>query len=353
MKKINIGQRFIDKEEPCFVVAEAGSNHNGSIEQAKRMIDVAADSGADAVKFQVFRVKTMYPNKPIDVKYLKNMGIEEDLYSIIKRYEMPYEWLDELCGYAKKRDINFMATPFDVEGVKILNPYVSVYKIASYEALYGDLIEAVKRTGKPVFISLGGCSEREVDLLMEKLLYDYVDKTVLLHCIAKYPAPLNQINLKVIPYLSEKYNVHVGYSDHTAEPLTAPMIAVGLGAKVIEKHFTLSKMLPGPDHAFALEPDELKDMIEAIRATEITIKDYQMRKSIQPCEKELYYYKRCLYYKKDLPKGHMLSRSDVLVLRNTGTKCHYFNPLEIDMVVGKSLRKNKRAAEIVLKEDLN
>ena len=352
MQKIIIGQPFTDNGHSCFVVAEAGSNHNGSIEQAKKLIDVAAESGADAVKFQVFRAKTMYPNKSIEVKYLKNMGVEEDLYSIIKRFEVPYKWLGELCGYTRKKGIVFMATPFDVEGVKILNPYVSVYKIASYEALYGDLIEAVKRTGKPIFISLGGCSEREVDLLMAKLLHDYLDKIVLLHCIAKYPAPLNQVNLKVIPYLSEKYKVHVGYSDHTAEPFTAPMIAVGLGAKVIEKHFTLSKRLPGPDHAFALEPDELKEMIKAIRAAEATVRNDQGGKRIQPCEKELYYYKRCLYYKRDLPKGHILSRGDLVVLRNTGIQCHYFNPLELDRVIGKSLRMSRRAAEIVIKEDM-
>ncbi|MBN2001415.1 N-acetylneuraminate synthase family protein, partial [candidate division KSB1 bacterium] len=308
--------------------------------------------GADAVKFQVFRAKTMYPNKPIEVKYLKNMGVEEDLYSIIKRFEIPYEWLGKLYDYARKKDIVFMATPFDVKGVKILNPYVSLYKIASYEALYGDLIEAVKKTGKPVFISLGGCSEREVDLLVTKSLSDYLDKTVLLHCIAKYPAPLKQVNLKMIPYLSEKYGIQVGYSDHTVEPFTAPMIAVALGAKVIEKHFTLSKRLPGPDHAFALEPDELKEMIKAIRAAEATVGNDQRKKRIQPCEKELYYYKRCLYYKKDLPQGHILGRDDFVVMRNTGIKCHYFNPLEIESVIGQSLRMSRRAAEIVVKEDM-
>jgi N,N'-diacetyllegionaminate synthase len=352
MQKIITGQRLTDNGHSCFVVAEAGSNHNGSIEQAKKLIDVAADAGADAVKFQVFRAKTMYPNKPIEVKYLKNMGVEEDLYSIIKRFEIPYEWVGKLCGYSKKKGIVFMATPFDVEGVKILNPYVSLYKIASYEALYGDLIEAVKKTGKPVFISLGGCSEREVDLLVTKLLWDYLDKTVLLHCIAKYPAPLSQVNLKVIPYLSQKYKIQVGYSDHTAEPFTAPMIAVGLGAKVIEKHFTLSKRLPGPDHAFALEPDELKAMIKAIRAAEAAVGNDLGKKRIQPCEKELYYYKRCLYYKRDLPKGYILSRDDLVVLRNTGIKCHYFNPLELESVIGKSLRRSRRAAEIVVKEDM-
>jgi sialic acid synthase SpsE len=130
------------------------------------------------------------------------------------------------------------------------------------------------------------------------------------------------------------------------------VVAVALGARVIEKHFTLSKMLPGPDHAFALEPDELKSMISAVREAEKALRGYKAQKNIQPCEEELYYYKRCLYYKKDLLKGHILSKGDFLVLRNTGVKCRGFNPLEIDMAVGKSLRKAKRANEIVMKGDL-
>ena len=352
MQRTGTVQRWTDKDQPCFIIAEAGSNHNGSIDQAKKMIDVAADAGADAVKFQIFRARTLYPPKPIAVKYLKNMGVNEDLYSIIKRFEVPYKWLGELCRHAKKRGITFLATPFDLEAVKLLDRYVPFYKVASYEALYGDLIEAIKKTRKPVFISLGGCTGHEVDMLMKKMLCDYRDKTVLLHCIAKYPAPLDQVNLKMIPYLAEKYKVPIGYSDHTAEPLTAPMTAVALGARVIEKHFTLSKMLPGPDHAFALEPDELQDMIRAIREAEKAIRGDQAGKSVQPCERELYYYKRCLYYKRDLPKGHVLSKNDLSVLRNTGIKCRGFNPLEVDVVVGKSLRRDRNANEIVMKGDL-
>lgn len=342
----------INKNGKCFIIAEAGSNHNGSLDQAKKMIDVAADAGADAVKFQIFRAKTMYPNKRIEVKYLKNMGVAEDLYSIIKRFEVPYTWLDELAFYSRKRRIAFLATPFDVEAVKILNAYVSFYKVASYEALYGDLIKAIKKTGKPIFISLGGCTEAEIDLLMTNQLEDYLNKVVLLHCIAKYPAPLDQVNLRVIPYLLKKYKVSVGYSDHTSEPLTAPMIAVALGARIIEKHFTLSKMLPGPDHAFALEPDELKKMIKGIRETEKVVGGIKTKKMIQPCEKELYYYKRCLYYRRNLPQGHVLIKSDLMVLRNTGVKCDFLNPLELDSVVGRSLRKAGKVNEIVMKGDL-
>ncbi|MDO8282162.1 MAG: N-acetylneuraminate synthase family protein [Thermodesulfovibrionia bacterium] len=316
------------------------------------MIDVAVDAGADAVKFQVFRAKTMYPNKKIEVKYLKNMGIKDDLYNIIKRMEVPYEWVEVLYNYSNSKGIIFMASPFDKEAVRILDPYVSIFKIASYEAMYGDLIDAVKATGKPLFISVGGCSEKEIDLIVKKSLNDYLDNTVLLHCIAKYPTPLNQVNLNVIPHLAQKYSIKVGFSDHTEHPLIAPMGAVALGAVVIEKHYTLSKNLPGPDHAFALEPDELKNMISSIRMVQQALKGQSKKKVLQKCEKELYYYKRCFYFKKDLPKGHKINKKDLKILRNTGSECNYFNPLELDMVLGKRLKKNIGADEIVVKEDL-
>lgn len=352
MENIVFDDRKIGKGYPSFVIAEAGSNHNGSLDQAKNMIEVAAEAGADAVKFQVFRASTMYPDKKIEVTYLKNMGVADDLYSIIKRLEIPYEWLGELHQYAGKCGLEFMATPFDIEAVTALDPYVSVYKIASYEALYSELIEAVKQSGKPLFISTGACTEREIALLINKSLLDYKDKTVLLHCIAKYPAPLNQINLNVITHFIEDYGIHAGFSDHTAHPFIAPVGAVILGAVVIEKHFTLSKKLPGPDHAFALEPAELKTMIESIRSAEKTVHFRKDRRTIHPCERELYHYKRCLYYKKKLSKGHVLKESDFIILRNTGIACNWLHPLEMNLIVGKILQKNIRENDLVVKEDV-
>ncbi len=340
--------RFKDK---CFIIAEAGSNHNGSLQQAKKMIDVAKSSGCDAIKFQIFRAKTMYPNKPIKVKYLKNIGIEQDLYSIIKNFEVPYDWIEQLYDHCRRKGIEFMATPFDIKSVRLLDKYVSVFKIASYESLFLDLIDAVKKTEKPLLISTGGSYEEEIDLLVALALSDYKERTVLLHCVAKYPAPLDEINLKVLPRLAKKYGVPVGYSDHSADATIAPTAAVALGAKVIEKHFTLDKSLPGPDHAFALEPDELKEMVSAIRRTEDALKG-PGRRHLAECEKELYRYKRCFYLKNDLGKGHVIKAKDLVVLRNTGLSGNYFNPMEKEKLVGKVLKRNKKANEIIMREDV-
>jgi N-acetylneuraminate synthase len=349
--RIRIGDRWIGPKEPTFIIAEAGSNHDGSLEVAKRMVEVAKEANADAIKFQLFRAETLYPNKSIEVKYLRHLGIKENLYSIIKRLEVPYEWVATLSGYARENHIEFMATPFDLEAVQILNPYVNVFKIASYESLYADLINEIKKTNKPLLISTGGCSEDTIDLLVKKLLFDYKDRTVLLHCIAKYPAPIEQTNLNIIPRLSKKYGIAVGYSDHTPEPILAPVAAVALGARVIEKHFTLSRKSFGPDHAFAIEPDELKAMVNAIRSIEKGITSSNKR-LLQKCEGELYFYRRCIYCNRDLREGERISRSDLIILRNTGEKCNYFNPTEIDYVVGKALRRDRKANEIIRREDV-
>lgn len=245
-----------------------------------------------------------------------------------------------------------MTIPFDLNSVRILNSYVDVFKIASNESMFMDLICAVKKTGKPIFISTGGSTEEEIDLLINKVLLDYFDKTVLLHCIAKYPAPLEQANLNIIPYLAKRYGVNAGYSDHTESPIIAPVVAVALGAKVIEKHFTLSKNLPGPDHAFAVDPEGLRRMVEAIRMAERTIKGNKDKRIIQVCERELYYYKRCFYVRRNLDRGHRIKKKDLIVLRNTSIQCRYFNPLEIDNVIGRILKRNKKAMDILVREDL-
>jgi len=334
-----------------FIIAEAGSNHSGSLEIAKEMIEVAKECGADAVKFQLFRARTMYPNKFIEVKYLKDTGEKKDLYSLIENLEVPQAWIPLLVDHALKNNIEFMATPFDLEAVGFLNPYVNYFKIASYECLYEDLINEVKKTKKPVFISTGGCTESEIDLLVNRLLFDYKDKTALLHCIAKYPTPIEQANLGIIPYLAKKYGIKVGYSDHTREPIVAPVVAVALGAKVIEKHFTLNRKMAGPDHAYAVEPDELKAMVEAIRSIEKSIIPSN-RRDLQGCENELYFYKRCIYLNCNLSKGQKIKKSHLVMLRGTGEVCIYFSPTEIDNVVGRILKRDKKANEIIRHGDL-
>ena len=351
MHSIKVGNREIGAGKPCYIIAEAGSNHNGSIEQAKRLIDVAVDCKADAVKFQVFRAEMMYPKKKIKVKYLRDMGIKDSLYDIIKKYEVPYNWIMDLSDYSRKAGIEFLATPFELESVKVLNRFVKAFKIASYESMHLDLINTVKKTGKPLFISTGGSREKEIDALVEKVLSDYKDKTVLLHCIAKYPAPIDETGLNAIPYMREKYRLNIGYSDHTKDPVTAAVIAVSLGSVVIEKHFTLDKRLPGPDHAFAMEPHELKSMVNAVRRTESALR-FSGRRDLQKCERELYFYKRCLYCKEDLSKGHLISKKDLKVLRNIGLKCDYINPVEMNSVLGRRLKRGKKRDELLTRKDL-
>ncbi|MDP8259068.1 MAG: N-acetylneuraminate synthase family protein [Candidatus Aadella gelida] len=338
------------KRKKCYIIAEAGSNHDGSLKQALTLIDVAAEAGADAVKFQIFRAKTMYPKKEIKVKYLKDVGVEKNLYDIIKEMEVPYEWLAALHKHAVNCGIDFMATPFDLESVDKMDKYVDVYKIASYESLYGDLIAKVLSMGKPVLISTGACKDEEIEQLINRFSAD-LERITLLHCVAKYPTPLGRANLNRIVYLSQKYNVNVGYSDHTKHPFAAPVAANILGATVIEKHFTINKKLPGPDHMFAADPEELKLMVEMVRACEKTSRK-KLVKGVTSCEEELYFYKRCLYLKNGLKKGDKIRKKDLKILRNVGEKVDYFNPLEIDKVIGKILKVSKKIDDILKRGDL-
>jgi len=334
----------------CFVIAEAGSNHNGSMEMAKRLVEVAAEAGADAVKFQLFKANTMYPRVHINVNYLKRLGVQEGLYDLIKKHEVPREWIPELAAHCRKTAVEFMATPFDLEAVRLLNRHVKRFKIATYESFYGDLIRAVMATGKELILSIGGTSAAELDELFQKVLQGYEHQIVIMQCVAKYPAPLETLNLRVLPWIHERYKVRVGLSDHTEDPLLGPIAAVALNAAVVEKHFTLSKKLPGPDHAFALEPQELKQMVSAIRSVEGLLG--ATTKELLEAERELYYYKRCYLLRRSVRSGHRLRPQDVEILRNTGRQVPFIHPLDPKDVMGRRLQRHKGKGDILVKGDL-
>lgn len=334
----------------CFVIAEAGSNHNGSLDLARRLVDVAADAGADAVKFQIFRARTLYPRVRISVRYLKSLGVTGGLYDLIRRYEVPVTWIPELAGYCRRRGIEFLATPFDLDAVRLLNPHVRRFKIATYESNYGDLIRAALATNKDLVLSVGAMTAADLDALFAKVLQGHEGRITILQCVAKYPAPLAAANLRVLPWIRQRYGVRVGFSDHTADPVFAPTVAVALGASVVEKHFTLSKQLPGPDHAFALEPQELKAMVSAIRTAEQLLGSD--RKRLHPTERELSYYKRCYYFTRTVAAGRPLRRTDLQVLRNTGKKVAFVPPLDPADVIGRNLRRTRHRGDILVRDDL-
>ena len=254
-----------------FVIAEAGANHNRDFNQALKLIDVAKESGASAVKFQTYSSETLYSKNTPDFAGYKNIN------QLIKNIELPREWQKDLKQYCDEQSIEFMSTPFDEQAVdELVNLGVKKLKIAGFESTDWRFVDMVASTGVPLIISSGiGFNLREIGYILD-IVEKYGNDLTLLHCNNAYPTPIKDVNLNSMKALQDFKNVNsIGLSDHTMSTLT-PALAVAAGATTIEKHFTLDKKLPGPDHAFALEPDQLKEMIDEIIMTEImmgSIKD--------------------------------------------------------------------------------
>ena len=335
MVDFQIGDRPIGSAEPTFVIAEAGSNHNGDLEIAKELIDVAADAGADAVKFQTFRAEDMYVEESGDVEYLED---ERSIYEIIEDMEMPYEWIPELHDYCHKQGVEFLSTPFDERSADELAEYVPAWKVASYTSSHIPFLEYLAGTEKPIIMSTGAHELDEVAESVSTLRDAGVSDLVVLQCVAAYPTPLSEVNVRVIETLQDKFDVLAGLSDHTLDPVTAPSAAVALGAGVVEKHFTLDNSMEGPDHQFALEPDELDRMISAIRDTEQALGSGEKR--VLDVEQELYEKaRRAIHAIRDIEAGDVISDEDVKVLR-PGEKEAGLDPKFYDEIIGETAARN-------------
>lgn len=263
----------LDNSHHVFVIAEAGSNWKcGTFEEdlkrAKEMINVAVESDADAVKFQTYRPESIYVPNAGQSNYLSKKGISGNIYEIFEHLSMPYEMIPELAKYCDSRKIMFMSTPFSVKDAIEVNPHVFVHKVASYEINHVRLLEFLAKTKKPMIISTGASTYAEIDFAVKLVKKSGNNRISLLQCTSKYPAPIGALNLMTIPEMKIRYNLPVGLSDHSTDPIIGPLVAVGAGATIIEKHFTLDRNLPGPDHPFALIPSELKLMVDSIRMAE-------------------------------------------------------------------------------------
>ena len=293
-----------------FVIAEAGANHNQNPEQAFRLIDVAAEAGADACKFQTYSA-----NKLFSTKSKKVNGY--DVLTMFKSLELPRNWHQPLKEYCDFKNIEFMSTPFDEAAVdELYKVGVKRFKVAGFESTDLRFIKYVASTQLPIIISAG--IGTTVDWIGEILSTCYqvgcTDVTIL-HCNNGYPTSVDETNLLTIPDILFSHDITVGYSDHTEDTLT-PALAVMLGAKVIEKHFTLSKKLPGPDHGFALEPAQLKEMIQNIRHAEKTL---SFKKGLTISEEASFQGQRSLVTKRKLLKGEIITEL------NTTTKRPYYS----------------------------
>jgi len=336
MRKIRVGGKHIGEEEPCFIIAEAGSNHNGSLEQAKKLIDVAAEAGADAVKFQIFKAEDLYSKYTPEFNYLKG----QNTYELIKSIETPREWIKELAGYCKEKNIDFLASVFDFEAIDILDKYVPAFKIASFEIADLELLKYAAGKGKPVIISTGMANLGEIEDAITAIRSVGNENIILLHCNSLYPTPVGIVNLRAIETMKTAFKVPVGFSDHTLG-IHIPIAAVAIGACMIEKHFTLDRNLPGPDHSFAIEPDELKEMVRCIREAEKAKGSGIKEKSDSESEEMYVKARRSIHAKVDIPKGRKITR-DMIIIKRPG---YGIKPKFVDIVVGREAKKDIKEDE--------
>ena len=318
-----------------YVIAEAGSNHNNDLSKAKKLIDVAADAGADAVKFQAFRAENMYPEESGAADYLDT---DESLYDLVESMEMPYDWIPKLRDHCRKQEIHFLSTPTDRRAVDELEDHVPAYKIASFTMSHHPFLEYVAKKDKPVILSTGAHEMSEIEEAVETLRSAGLEELVVLQCVSSYPAPIESMNARVIEQFTREFNLSSGLSDHTLDPTIAPTAAVSVGADVIEKHFTLDRSLEGPDHSFALEPDELEEMITAIRKTERVLGTDEKR--VQSVESEMHdIARRRIHATTAIDAGEELTVDNIDILRS-GKNENGLVPKFYDEILGMRVRES-------------
>src|SRR5271165_376372 len=275
---------------PVYIIAEAGSNWRMGTPardsaMAKALIDVAVASGADAVKFQTYRPESVYVENAGQSDYLAEAGIKQDIRAIFADLAMPYDMLPYLAAYCREKKIDFLSTGFSPNDFAAIDPFVSIHKVASYEISHPHLLTLAARSGKPLILSTGASVEEDIAWAVDTFCQAGGRDLCLMQCTADYPSPISSLNLRTIPWMQRRFGVATGLSDHSRDPTLGPIVAVALGARVIEKHLTLDNRLPGPDHAFALLPHELQEMVRQVRSAEASLGDGIKR--ILPEEQEL------------------------------------------------------------------
>ncbi|MCI0664394.1 MAG: N-acetylneuraminate synthase family protein, partial [Acidobacteria bacterium] len=293
-----------------------------------------------------FRADRLYPKSAGRSDYLE---IRMPIYEIVAQLEMPYDWLSGLAAYCQKQGVLFLASVFDEESADQLDPHVEAFKIASYEMTHLPLVRYVARKGKPVIISTGTADLCEVAETVKDFRGTDNDSLILMQCTAAYPAPLESLNLRCIPTMRSEFGVPVGLSDHSRDPLVGPLAAVAVGANLIEKHFTLSNDLPGPDHRFAVEPAELRLMIQKVREAEKALGSGE--KVMHPIEAELRgFARRSIFAVREITAGEPLTEENISILR-CGNLKPSLDPKNFPEILGKRARRNIKAESAIRRED--
>jgi len=331
MKAIVIGKKEISSRKPTYVIAEAGINHNGRFDIAEKLVKAASETGADAVKFQMFHAEKLVSKKTLP-----------DAYDAFRRVELTSKQFESLAKLAEKQGLDFLSSAFDFESVDLLQEMgVPAFKIASGEISNYQLLQHMAKKGKPIIMSTGMSTVGEIEEAIDTIYSVGNKKLILLHCVSVYPPKTENLNLRSIPFLRKTFRTIVGFSDHSSS-IVLPSVAVALGARVIEKHFTIDKGLHGPDQSFSLEPHEFKAMIMNVRETERALGFYGRKLSEN--EKEVREIaRRSIVATTDIPAGTKITRNMIALKR----PAKGISPKFVDVVEGMIATKHIEENEVI------
>lgn len=333
-------------KDKVLIIAEAGVNHNGSLEIAKHLVDEASSAGVDIIKFQTFKAEKLVSKAAKQAEYQKkNLGKgEETQYAMLKKLELSNEQHEELIAYCKLKNIRFFSTAFDMDSIDYLHSLnLGLWKIPSGEITNYPYLKKIASYNEPVILSTGMCELADIENAINVLVTNGVSKDIItvLHCNTEYPTPMKDVNLKAMLEIKEKFGVKVGYSDHT-EGIEVPIAAVALGAAVIEKHFTLDKHMEGPDHKASLEPSELKAMVKSIRNIEQALGTGH--KTISESErKNIEIARKSIVAAKDIKEGEIFTEENITVKRPGNG----ISPMEWENVIGKVAKRDFKEEELI------
>lgn len=342
LKPIKIANKNIGDGQPVFIIAEAGVNHNGDLKLAKQLIDVAARAKADAVKFQTFDPRTLVTTTGAKAEYqTKNIG-EESHWQMLEKLKLPREWHSELKTYAEKMGLIFLSTPFSIDDADFLHKLgVVAIKVGSTDTNNIPYLQHIAKWNLPIIISTGMSDLEEIKESVSALKKAGAKKLVVLHCTTNYPTPYEEANINAMITLKKELRLITGYSDHTMG-IETPLAAVALGARVIEKHFTLDRNMPGPDHLASLEPDELAQMISSIRNIEKALGSGK-KTPFKSEQKIAEIARKSIVAARPIPSGKKIDAKDIALKRpGTGIKPKFWSK-----VLGKTARKSIEEEELI------
>ena len=335
-----------------FIIAEAGVNHNGDINLAYKLIDSAVEAKVDAIKFQTWKTENLITKNVEKAEYQKQTTKDnESQFDMIKKLELPFDDFRKLKTYCDSKGIEFMSTCVDKESLDFLISIgLNKIKTSSSDLTNYPFLKNIAIYNTDLIISTGMSDLNDIQNSLNVLCKygQNLDNVTILHCNSEYPTPMNDVNLKAMNTIRSAFDVEIGYSDHTLG-IEVPIAAVALGAKVIEKHFTLDRKLPGPDHSASLEPDELKQMVKSIRNIEKALSGDGEKKLSKSESKNVSIVRKSIHLKKDLSKGHVITEEDILVLRPGDG----ISPMEWNNIIGDKLLEDKSKFDKLSYSDLN